>query len=225
MSYLYNEKWRKENQLKEVKYALTCLKNRKLQVHRNIGSRHHKTNENQYYLFKFLRWSLMILIIQSFWTIVARCWAFVSVVVGECYSEYSFVCFGAKPTERGLAREISYESGRGREKARYQGRTEESSQQKKAVDRSREKPTVRERRVLGRVDPEAEMANVSRWVSIPGGCVGISLEYTLAIAHRCSENYTKVSQTSPFLCLELTQVRVCSFFSPSRLSMLCFVCL
>ena len=79
------------------------------------------------------------------------------------------------------------------------------------------KPTVRERRLLGPVGPEARLANVRGWVSIPGGGVGISFEYTLVIAHRCTESYAKVSQTSPFLRLELTQVRdfLFSFLPPS----------
>ena len=40
------------------------------------------------------------------------------------------------------------------------------------------------------------------------------------------QNARKVSQTSLFLRLELTQVRVClfSFLPLSRLCMLCFVC-
>ena len=51
-------------------------------------------------------------------------------------------------------------------------------------------------------------------------------KYTRAIACLCTESYTKVSQTSPFLRFEQTQVRVClfSFLPPSWLCMLCFVC-
>ena len=33
------------------------------------------------------------------------------------------------------------------------------------------------------------------WVSVPGGCVGISLGYTLAIAHRCTESYRKIDSS------------------------------
>ena len=79
--------------------------------------------------------------------------------------------------------------------------TKESSQQKKAVNRSRGKALVRERRLLSEeqwpVDPEAWLANVWRWVSVPGGCLGISLGYTLAIAHRCTESYRKVPKHFP----------------------------
>ena len=116
----------------------------------------------------------------------------------------------------GPAREISDETGRSREKATSQG-----SQQNKAVNRSRGKTTVRERRLLseelGPVDSKPRTVNARGWVSVPGGCVGISLGYTLAIA-RCTENHTKVSQTSPFLHLELTKVRACLFFFSSTLS-------
>ena len=73
----------------------------------------------------------------------------------------------------------------------------------------------------------AGLANVRGWVRVPSGLVGISLEYTFALADRCTESYEKVSQTSPFLCLELTQARVClfPFLSPSWLCVLCFVSL
>ena len=62
------------------------------------------------------------------------------------------------------------------------------------------------------MDPDAGLANVRRWDSIPGDFVGIWLEYTLLIACRCTESCKKVSQTFPFLGLELTQVRDSSLF-------------
>ena len=40
---------------------------------------------------------------KSFWRDVG---AFVSVGVGECWSEYSFVCFGPKPTQKACARDF-----------------------------------------------------------------------------------------------------------------------
>ena len=43
---------------------------------------------------------------------VARWVAFICVGVDKCQSEDSFVCFGAKPTQRAFAREISHETGR-----------------------------------------------------------------------------------------------------------------
>ena len=82
---------------------------------------------------------------------------FISVVVGVGehvrQSEDCFACFG-----KGLAREISCETGGRRGKARSQ-----SSQQKKGVSNSQGKATVRERRLpseeLGPVDPEARSAS------------------------------------------------------------------
>ena len=62
------------------------------------------------------------------------------------------------------------------------------------------------------------------WVSIPLGFVGISLEYTLALAHRCTESQAKVSQTSPFLRLEITQVRVYSLFFRPLSCVCCVLC-
>ena len=77
-------------------------------------------------------------------------------------------------------------------------------------------------RQLGPVNLEACSANLKTWVNIPGVFVGISLEYTLALTHIFTESYTKVSQTSPFLRLELIQVRVCSlFFHP--LGCVCYI--
>ena len=50
----------------------------------------------------------------------------------------------------------------------------------RAVNKSRGKVTVRERLLLNEelVLVEAELTNVRGWVSVPGGCVGISLRYT-----------------------------------------------
>ena len=82
---------------------------------------------------------------------------------------------------KGLACEISYKTGRRRGKARSQG-----SQQMIGVSDSRWKVTVRERRLpseeLGPVDSKAWSANARWWFSVPGGYVGISFGYTLAIA-------------------------------------------
>ena len=54
--------------------------------------------------------------------------------------------------------------------------------------------------------------------------VGISLEYTLALAHRCTESHAKVSQASPFWRLELTQGRVCSLFFHPLVCVCCVLC-
>ena len=134
------------------------------------------------------------------------------------------LCFGAKLTQRACQRDLPRNRKRMREgkvpeqNSSEQKKAEQGSQQNRAVVRSRGKPAVRERRLLGPVDPEAGLAKVRGWVSVTGGCVGISLEYTLTTAHRCIESYTKVSQASPFLHLELTQVRDCLFFFSSTLS-------
>ena len=101
----------------------------------------------------------------------------ISVSMGECQSEDSFVCFGEKPTQKGL-------------RTRFPTRSEDDkkNQGPRAVNRSRGKAMVRERRLLseewGPVNSEAKSANVRGWVSVLDGCVGISLWYTLAIAYR-----------------------------------------
>ena len=148
---------------------------------------------------------------------------FVSVGVGisECQSEDSFIRFGAKATQTACSRDFLRDWKKTR-KGNVPGQsTEESSQQKRAINRSQGKVTVRKRRLpseeLRPVNLEAWSANARGWVSVPGGCVGILLGYTLTIS-RCTENHTKVSQTSPFLRLELTQVRACLFFFSSTLS-------
>ena len=88
--------------------------------------------------------------------IVARWVAFISVGVGECHLEDSFVL--ARNPYKGLAPEISYETGRRWGKARFKG-----NQRKNGVSDSRGKATVRERRLLsvkvGPVDPEAGSAS------------------------------------------------------------------
>ena len=100
--------------------------------------------------------------------------------VGKCQSEDSFVCFGVKPTQRAYARDLL----RGRNRTR-EGRspTEQIRRRNREVGRTGQS-AGESRRLLGCEDPEAGLANVRRWVSIPGGFVGISLEYTLTIAHR-----------------------------------------
>ena len=98
--------------------------------------------------------------------------------VGECQSEDSFVL--VRNPHKGLALEILYETGRRWRKARTQG-----SQQKRAVNRRRGKVTVRDRcKDLGTVDSDAGLVNVREWLSVPGGCIGILLRYTLVIAHK-----------------------------------------
>ena len=96
-----------------------------------------------------------------------------------------------------------------REETSQQKEAEQRSGQNKAVDRSEQSSEVEGSRPLGSVDPDARLANMRGWVSIPGDFLGISFKYTLAIAHR------KVLQISPFLRLELTQARGYLFFFSS----------
>ena len=114
-----------------------------------------------------------------------------------CQSEDPFVCFGAKPTQRACARDLPRDR-----KRTEQSRTEESRERKKKQQStelgSRQNMTVgRREQELGAVDSEAGLANVRGRVSVPGGFVGISLEYTLALAHRCTESYAKCHKLLP----------------------------
>ena len=106
---------------------------------------------------------------------VARWWVFdLWVWVWVSASQSIPLSVFARNPHKGLAREISYEIGRRRGKARSQ-----SIEQRRVSDRQG-KVTVRERQLLkkelGLVGPEAGSA------SVPGSCVGISFGYTLAIA-------------------------------------------
>ena len=133
---------------------------------------------------------------------MARCWAF---VVWVWVPVRGPLClFWRKTHTKGL-------------RVRFPMRLEEVERRKvpernRVVDITGLSTEVWGSRMLGCVDPEAGLANVRGWVSIPGDFVGILLEYTLALAHRCTESYAKESQTYPFLRLEQTQVRVCSLF-------------
>ena len=150
---------------------------------------------------------------------VTRWVAFVSVGAGGCQPGDPFVCFGAKPTKMACV----WDFLRDRKKTRRRHKWELGSRQERAVNRSQGNSTVRKGWLQWPVDAEAGLANVRRWVSISGGFVGISLEYTLSIAHRCTENYAKVSQISPFLRLDQTQVCNCLFFFSSSLSVVYIV--
>ena len=90
---------------------------------------------------------------------------FVSVGVGisECQSEDSFIRFGAKATQTACSRDFLRDWKKTR-KGNVPGQsTEESSQQKRAINRSQGKATVRKRRLpseeLRPVDLEAWSAN------------------------------------------------------------------
>ena len=95
---------------------------------------------------------------------------------------------------KGLAQEISHETGRGlgKEGPRAEEKEEvKRRRQNREVDRI-EQPVGESRWQLGSMDSKAGLANIRRWVSIPGDFVGVSLEYTLAIAHRMLEKCHKL---------------------------------
>ena len=145
--------------------------------------------------------------------------AFVSagVGVGEWQSEDSFVCFGAKSTQRACVRDFLRDRKKTRDgKVREQWK-EESSQFL----------TVRKRRPLteelGPVVSEARSADARGWVCVPGSCVGISLGYTRVIAHRkTTESVANFSlpalRANPSPCLFI-------LLFVHLLSMSCLVCL
>ena len=91
-----------------------------------------------------------------------------------------------------LAREISHETGRrrGKEGPRVKRRSQSAERgrtEKWTEQTNRQKSGEadgQERRLLKPVDSDAGLVNVRGWVSIPGDLVWVSLEYTLAIAHR-----------------------------------------
>ena len=104
--------------------------------------------------------------------------------VGECQSEDPFVL--AWNPHKGLACGISHETRRRRGKEGL--RAEQKNQEKEAEQRSEENSAVGKReQELEPVDSMAGLTNVRGWVSILGDFVEISLEYTLALAHRCTE--------------------------------------
>ena len=111
--------------------------------------------------------------------------------VGKCQSEDSSVCFGAKPTQRACTRDFPRDRKRTREgrPESQQMWTEEIRAENRAVSR-REQATAR---MWGL---KAGLADVRGWVSVPYGFVGISLEYTLALAHRCTECYKSITNFS-----------------------------
>ena len=140
--------------------------------------------------------------------------------VGKCQSEYSFVCFGAKPTQKAYAQNFPPEEDKGR-KVRESTEVDRRDQGIK-TDQSTEQGSRQKRAGARTYGLRSRFTNVRGRVSVPCGFVGISLEYTLALAHRCTESYARVSQNSPFLRLELTQVCVCFlFFHP--LGCVCYV--
>ena len=127
----------------------------------------------------------------SYYVFVTRWVAFVSACVGVGDSHRIPLSVLARNPHKELAREIFHETGRrrgkegrraeqGRRQNREGGRTDQSTEvggnrQSREVDRREQSIEVGGSRLLGCVGPEAGLANVRGWVSIPGGFVGISL--------------------------------------------------
>ena len=115
--------------------------------------------------------------------------------LSECQSEDPVVFLVRNPHKE-LASEISHETGRGRGKEDPKVRERQNREVNRAGqstgESSRQKSGEadgRERWLLESVDWDAGLDNMRRWDSIPGGFVGISLEYTLALAHRMIGTY------------------------------------
>ena len=136
----------------------------------------------------------------------------VFISVGECQSEEHFICLSTKTTQRACARGVTQDRKRTREsKVPEQDRTEEGSQQERAVNRSQGKLTVRKRRLIGSVDPEAGLVNARGWMSQRSWWLCGNFAWIHTRDSPQKHRMLGKCQTSPFLCLELTQV--CSFFS------------
>ena len=144
--------------------------------------------------------------------------AFVSVGVGECQSEDSLVCFGAKPTQRACTWDFQRDQKKMREGKVPGQPTEESSQQKSGEGNGQRETAAkwgaRICGLRGRVGQCERMSQRSWW-----------LWRNFAWIHTCDnpQNDRKVSKTSPFLCLELTQVHACLFFFSSTFSVVYIV--
>ena len=85
------------------------------------------------------------------------------------------------------------------------------SRREKSTEVGGSRQSREERRLREPVDSVARFAHVKGWVSVPGGFVGILLEYTLAIAYKstkCQESVTNFSLLA----------RDCLFFFSSTLS-------
>ena len=114
--------------------------------------------------------------------------------VSKCQSEDSFVCFGAKPTQRACARDFLRDRTR---EGRFQGRTDQST-----GESSRQKSGEADGRT-NVVGQREKISQHSWW---------LRENFARIHARDSSQNARKVSQTSPFLRLELTQFRICSLF-------------
>ena len=151
----------------------------------------------------------------------------VSVCVGA--SQWNSLSVLARNPHKGPAREISHKTRnrRGKEGPREDRKTqsakgsrrdqstEQVSQEMRVGQRGDQSTEVRKVAAKTCWPTDAGLTNARRWVSIPSGFVEVSRKYTPAITRKCTESYTKVSQTFPLLCVELTQASDCLFFFSS----------
>ena len=96
------------------------------------------------------------------------------------------VCKFSHKTRRGRGKEGPRESREG-DQSREEDRTDQSTEENKAISRREQELNLW---------TQSGLANVRRWVSFTSGFVGISLEYTLTLAHRstkCEESVTDFS--------------------------------
>ena len=110
-----------------------------------------------------------------------------------CHSEDLFVCFGVKPTQRAWAWDRKWRR-EGRSQRRQRESVDKGGQKRKsACDSCPEKDTVGRRRQWE--DGNWAEKTDKRWVSIPSCFVEVSCKILSAIACKCTESCTKVSQT------------------------------
>ena len=148
---------------------------------------------------------------------MARCWSFVSVSMGEYQSEDSFVRFSVKPTQRACARDFFWDRKKTRE-GKIPGQSIEESSQQKSGEGDGQRKTTAKRGVgtcelRNQVSERERMSQRSWWL-----CRNFAQIHARDSQMHQTENHTKVPQTSPFLCLKLTQVRDCLFLFSSTLS-------
>ena len=158
------------------------------------------------------------------WLIGIQWVVFISVGVGKCQSEDSFVCYVTKPTQRACAwdfpqdrKRTSEGKSQGEQNRKKQWRNQ-GIEQTRTVERtgqsaeqgSRQKRAgARACGLRGRVGQRERMSQYSWWLC--GNFIQI---------HTCdsSQNAIKVSKTSLFLHMELTTVYDSLFFFSSPLS-------
>ena len=143
--------------------------------------------------------------------------AFVSVCVGATQRIFLSVL------ERNPHKEPECEtgSGGGKEGPREDKEnhlTKEGRREQSAWDSGPEKDTVDRRRQWE--DGSRVEKTVKRWVSIPSGFVDVSRKYSPAIACKCTESCTKMSQTPSCCTWSWPKSVFVRFFFSSRL---CFV--